>query len=87
MVDKSLQSRNTREEKLFTPQRHDSKISGSPQTMVLQIWQKKIDMYEFVHDCTQEQSGSPYFSSITQQCKKDCQEGLLRPSNFATMET
>ena len=31
---------------------------------------EKIDMYEFpVHDCTQEQNGSPYFSSIVRQCK------------------
>ena len=40
-------------------------MSGSEQTVVLQIWQKKktkkIDLYDFpVHDCTQEQNGSPY---------------------------
>ena len=31
---------------------------------------EKIDMYNFlVHDCTQKQNSSPYFSSIVQQCK------------------
>ena len=32
---------------------------------------EKIDMYDFVpvHDFTQEQNGSPCFSSIVQQCK------------------
>ena len=31
---------------------------------------EKIDMYEFpVHDCTQEQNGSPCFSSIVRKCK------------------
>ena len=50
---------------------HGSKISGSLQTVVLQIWQKKnekIDVYKF-HDYTQEQNGSPYFSSIVRECK------------------
>ena len=44
---------------------HGNKISGSQQTEVLQKWQKN-DMYTIfpVHDCTQEQNGSPYFSSI-----------------------
>ena len=41
-----------------------SNISESDQTVVLHIWQekktKKIDLYDFlVHDCTQEQNGSP----------------------------
>ena len=39
---------------------HGSKISGSQQTVILQIWQKKnenVDMYDLtVHDCTQEQN-------------------------------
>ena len=31
---------------------------------------EKVDMYDFpVHDYTQEQNGSPYFSSIVQQWK------------------
>ena len=31
---------------------------------------EKIDMYDFpVHDCTEEQNGSPYFSSIVPQYK------------------
>ena len=60
---------------VITSQCHDSKISGSQQTTVLQMWQKKIDMYDFVHDCTQEQ----HFSSIVQQCKcRLCQERSLR---------
>ena len=43
--------------------------------------EKKIDMCAFsVHDCTREQNGSPYFSSIVQRVqmaisvKKDCWE-------------
>ena len=29
----------------------------------------KIDMYDFpLHDCTQEQNGSPHFSYIVRQC-------------------
>ena len=45
---------------------HGSKISGSQQTVVLQIWQKnknngENDMFDFpVHNCTKEQNGSPY---------------------------
>ena len=43
---------------------HGSKMFGPEQTVVLQIWQKKTtkktDLYDFpVHDCTQEQNGSP----------------------------
>ena len=39
---------------------------------------EKIDMFDFaVYDCTQEQNGSPYFSSIVRMqlaasVKKDC---------------
>ena len=48
-------------------------MSGSQQSMVLQIWQKKtkkLNMYDFpVHDYTQDQNGSPYFFSMFQQCK------------------
>ena len=46
-------------------------------------------MYYFpVHDCTQEQNGSPYFSSIVQNADgRLCQERLLRSRNFATMVT
>ena len=49
-------------------------VSGSQQTVVLQIIMtensKKVDMYDFpVHDYTQKQNGSPYFSSIIRQCK------------------
>ena len=30
--------------------------------------EKEVDMYDFpVHDCTQEQNGSPYFSSIVRR--------------------
>ena len=43
-----------------------------------------IDMYDFhVHDCTQEQNSSPYFSSIVQQHNgRLYQERLLRSRNF-----
>ena len=45
-----------------------SKISGSQQTVVSQIYgrrDEKIDMHDFpVHDCTQEQNVSPYFPSV-----------------------
>ena len=49
-------------------------VSGSQQTVVLQIIMtensKKVDMYDFpVHDYTQKQNGSPYFSSIIRQCE------------------
>ena len=49
-------------------------VSGSQQTVVLQIIMtensKKVDMYDFPVDYyTQEQNGSPYFSSIIRQCK------------------
>lgn len=31
---------------------------------------KEVDMYDFpVHDCIQEQNGSPYLSFIVRQCK------------------
>ena len=44
---------------------HGSKISGSPQSVVLQIWQKKNQEYDFsLRGCTQEQDSSSYFSSI-----------------------
>ena len=41
-------------------------------------------MYDFhVHDCTQEQNSSPYFSSIIQQHNgRLYQERLLRSRNF-----
>ena len=60
---------------------YGSKISGSQKTVVLQLWRgktkNKIDMSDFsAHDCTQEQRGSPNFSSIVRQMafsvKKDC---------------
>ena len=49
-------------------------VSGSQQTVVLPIIMiensKKVDMYDSpVHDYTQEQNGSPYFSSIIRQYK------------------
>ena len=43
-------------------------------------------LYDFpVHDCTQEQNGSPYFSSIVGQCwmavsvKKGCRDPEMLP--------
>ena len=52
---------------------HGSKISGSQQTVVLQIpgckygrKDEKIDVEDFpVHGCTQELNSSPYFSSLS----------------------
>ena len=58
-----------------------------------QIWQEnkqqKTDMYDFsVHDCTQDQNGSPYFSSIVRQSRGHLyQKRLLRSKSFATMVT
>ena len=57
---------------------------------------EKIHMYDFaVHECTQEQNGSPYFSPIVRQidrhaiswplCQELSQERLLRSRNFAIM--
>ena len=50
-----------------------SRISGSQQTVVSQIYgrrDEKIDMHDFpVHDCTQEQNVSPYFPSVFRQWK------------------
>ena len=50
---------------------------------------EKVDMSDFpVHDHTQKQNGSPYFSSIVHNANgRLCQERLLRSSNFATMVT
>ena len=47
---------------------------------------EKNDMYTVfpVHDCTQEQNGSPYFFSIFRQCKWP---SLSRSRNFATIIT
>ena len=66
---------------------HGSKISGSQQTVVLADKKnEKIDMYDFpVHDCTQEQNGSPYFSSIDRQRKWPSLLFLLTCKNFAVM--
>ena len=47
-------------------------MSGSQQTMVLQVWQKKKEKIEHdfpVYDYTQDQNGSPYFFSMFQQRK------------------
>jgi len=76
---------------VVTSHRHgDSKISGSQQTVVLQIWQEKknekIDMYDFpVHDCSQEQKTIthtflPLFDNANSRL---CQERLrtLRSNN------
>ena len=53
-----------REREVVTSRCHGSKMFGSQQTVALQIWQKnkneKIVLCVFpVHDCTQEQNGSP----------------------------
>ena len=46
---------------------HGSKICGSQQTVVLQIWQWKMTNDLQVHDCIQEQNSSSCFSSIVQR--------------------
>ena len=57
---------------------------------------EKIHMYDFaVHECTQEQNGSPYFCPIVRQIDRHAiswplrqelsQERLLRSGNFAIM--
>ena len=52
---------------------HGNKISGSQQTVVLQMrhWKKRtVGVYDFpVIDCTQDENGSPFFSSIVRQWK------------------
>ena len=77
---------------MTTPRYHGSKISGSQQSVVLQMWQKKtkIDMYDFSsHDCSQEQNDSPYlsFHRSTMQVAISGQERLLRFRNFGTIVT
>ena len=68
---------------------HGSKISGSQLTVVLQTCQKKekIDIYDFsVHDCTQGQNDSPYFSSIVSQGNRpSLSRNIIECRNFATM--
>ena len=68
---------------------HGSKISGSQLTVVLQTCQKKekIDIYDFpVHDCTQGQNDSPYFSSIVSQGNgPSLSTNIVESRNFATM--
>ena len=52
---------------------HGNKISGSQQTVVLQMlhWKKPtVGVYDFpLLDCTQDENGSPFFSSIVRQWK------------------
>ena len=68
---------------------HGSKISGSQLTVVLQTCQKKekIDIYDFpVHDCTQGQNDSPYFSSIVSQGNRpSLSRNIIESRNVATM--
>ena len=63
-----------KDRKVVTSLCHGNKISGSQQTEVLQIWQKKKktkknDMHAVfpVHDGTREQNSSPYLASIVRQ--------------------
>ena len=63
-------------------------MSGSQQTVVLQIWQKKKndknDMYVFpVHHYTPKQNGSPYFPCIDKANGRLSQEilGTLRSND------
>ena len=68
---------------------HGSKISGSQLMVVLQTCQKKekINIYDFpVHDCTQGQNGSPYFSSIVSQGNRpSLSRNIVESRNVATM--
>ena len=51
---------------------------------------KKINMYDFVlvHDCTQEQNGSPCFSSIVRQYEwPSLSRKIVKIQKFATMVT
>ena len=68
---------------------HGSKISGSQLMVVLQTCQKKekINIYDFpVHDCTQGQNGSPYFSSIVSQGNRpSLSRNIVESRNFSTM--
>ena len=72
---------------------HDSKISGSQRTVVLQIWQKKLRKnWHIWLSCAWLHSGTkrlahaflPSFDNVN--CRL-CQEGLLRSRNSATMVT
>ena len=52
------------EREVVTSRCHGNKISASQQIEVPQIWHKNDIYIVFpVPDCTQEQDGSPYFSS------------------------
>ena len=55
---------------------HGNKISGSQQTVVLQMrhWKKPtVGVYDFpLLDCSQDENGSPFFSSIVRQWKWPC---------------
>ena len=62
---------------------HGRKISGSRQTVVQQIWQKKsenIYIYDFpAHDCAEEQNVNPQFSSIIDNANdRLCQEEIQK---------
>ena len=70
--DLSVNGKPIERGEVVTSRCHGSTISGSPQTVVFQIRRKdeKTDMHDFpLHDCTQAQNGSHYFSSIVRQCK------------------
>ena len=68
---------------------HGSKISGSSTNCcaVNMSKKEKIDIYDFpVHDCTQGQNDSPYFSSIVSQGNgPSLSTNIVESRNFATM--
>ena len=78
-----------REEVVISPC-HGSKISGSQQTVILQIhvWQKKTkktDMYDFPeHDCPQDKMVAHFFLSSYDNGRL-CEERSLRSIHFAAM--
>ena len=78
-----------REEVVISPC-HGGKISGSQQTVILQIhvWQektKKTDMYDFPeHDCPQDKMVAHFFLSSYDNGRL-CEERSLRSIHFAAV--
>ena len=70
--DKAKKKYLNREEKSLLRVARVSKCLGLNKSWSCKFGRKtkNIDMYVFpMHDCTQEQSGSPYYSSIVRYCK------------------
>ena len=65
--DLSVNGKPIERGEVVTSRCHGSKISESLQTLHLCKNGRKNDFP--VHDCTEDQNGSPHYSSIVQQCK------------------